>query len=79
LLVAKECVAEAAGVARERDAQMIVMGSHGWGPVRRFLFGSVSSAVLHDAPCAVLIAPPSEEELHAAEEAEIEKREAVPA
>lgn len=42
--------------ARDRDAGMIVIGAHGWGTVRRFVFGSVSLAVLHDSPCPVLIA-----------------------
>lgn len=42
-------------VARERNAQMIVIGAHGWGPLGRTLHGSVSTAVLHDAPCPVLV------------------------
>jgi len=43
-------------LARDRDAAMIVIGAHGWGAVKRLVFGSVSQAVLHDAPCPVLIA-----------------------
>jgi nucleotide-binding universal stress UspA family protein len=43
-------------LAQERDAAMIVLGAHGWGPIRRLVFGSVSLGVLHDAPCPVLIA-----------------------
>jgi nucleotide-binding universal stress UspA family protein len=43
-------------VARERDAAMIVLGAHGWGAVKRLVFGSVSAAVLHEAPCPVLVA-----------------------
>jgi nucleotide-binding universal stress UspA family protein len=42
-------------VARTRNARMIVIGAHGWGPVGRTLHGSVSTAVLHDAPCPVLV------------------------
>jgi len=42
-------------IARERDASLIVIGSHGWGTVQRLLFGSVSGAVLHHAPCPVLV------------------------
>jgi len=42
-------------VARERGASLIVIGSHGWGTVQRLLFGSVSAAVLHHAPCPVLV------------------------
>jgi nucleotide-binding universal stress UspA family protein len=43
-------------IARERDAAMIVIGAHGWGALRRLVFGSVSLGVLHEAPCPVLIA-----------------------
>lgn len=42
-------------VARQRNARMIVIGAHGWGPVQRALHGSVSTAVMHDAPCPVLV------------------------
>ena len=49
-------VAEVIGrLAAERDARMIVIGAHGWGPVRRLLHGSVSAAVLHEAHCPVLV------------------------
>jgi nucleotide-binding universal stress UspA family protein len=44
-------------LAEERDARLIVIGSHGWGPIRRFVFGSVSTGVLHHATCPVLIVP----------------------
>ena len=42
-------------VAEKKAARLIVVGSHGWGGVRRFLFGSVSLGVLHSAPCPVLV------------------------
>ncbi|HKD95877.1 MAG TPA: universal stress protein [Gaiellaceae bacterium] len=41
--------------AREYDAQLIVVGSHGWGAARRFLSGSVSTGLVHSAPCPVLV------------------------
>ena len=41
--------------ARKHDAQMIVIGAHGWGALGRILHGSVSMAVLHEAHCPVLI------------------------
>jgi hypothetical protein len=32
-----------------------VVGSHGWGPIRRLVFGSVSRALLDHAACPVLV------------------------
>ena len=40
-------------VARESEADLIMMPTHGYGPFRRFLLGSVAAKVLHDADCAV--------------------------
>jgi nucleotide-binding universal stress UspA family protein len=48
-------------VARDHDAQLIVVGSHGWGPARRFLSGSVSTGLVHSAPCPVLVIRPHEQ------------------
>jgi nucleotide-binding universal stress UspA family protein len=45
-------------VAREYDAQLIVVGSHGWGAARRLLSGSVSTGLVHSAPCPVLVVRP---------------------
>ena len=42
-------------VARQHDAQMIVIGAHGWGALARMWHGSVSVAVVHEAPCPVLV------------------------
>lgn len=39
------------------DLDMLVMGSRVHGPVRRMLFGSTSTRVLHEAHCPVLIMP----------------------
>ena len=44
-------------VACEHEPRLVVVGSHGWGKVQGLLFGSVSSAVLHEAPCPVVIVP----------------------
>ena len=51
-------VEEICEVASERDAQLIVAGSHGWGAARRFLSGSVSTGLVHSAPCPVLVVRP---------------------
>jgi nucleotide-binding universal stress UspA family protein len=41
--------------AEEFDPQFLVVGSHGWGAVKRAVFGSVSTGVLHHAACPVLV------------------------
>jgi nucleotide-binding universal stress UspA family protein len=48
-------VDEITRIAAERDAQLIVVGSHGWGATRRFLSGSVSTGLVHQAQCPVLV------------------------
>jgi len=50
-------VDEICGLAKRREARLIVIGSRGWGPVRGALFSSVSAGVLHHAPCPVLVVP----------------------
>lgn len=42
-------------VAKEAGADVVVIGSWGHGFLRRALLGSVSSHVVHNAPCAVLV------------------------
>lgn len=41
--------------ASDYDAQLIVVGSHGWGAARRIFSGSVSTGLVHSAPCPVLV------------------------
>jgi nucleotide-binding universal stress UspA family protein len=43
--------------ARGHDVGLIVMATHGYGPFRRFLLGSVTAKVLHDAACPVWTGP----------------------
>lgn len=44
-------------LARAKEADLIVAGTHGRGLVERWLLGSTSSALLRAAPCSVLLAP----------------------
>jgi nucleotide-binding universal stress UspA family protein len=54
--------------AERFGADLVVVGSHGYGPIRRFFLGSVSLFVAHHAPCSVLIVrQPPEIEPDAAE------------
>lgn len=39
--------------AHDQQADLIVMPTHGYGPFRRFVLGSVTAKVLHDADCPV--------------------------
>jgi nucleotide-binding universal stress UspA family protein len=44
---------EIVALAHELEAGLIVMPTHGYGPFRRFILGSVTAKVLHDADCPV--------------------------
>lgn len=58
-------------IAATRKARMIVIGAHGWSPIRRVLHGSVSTAVVHEAKCPVLVVPSGgKETMHAVLEIE---------
>jgi nucleotide-binding universal stress UspA family protein len=46
--------------AEKWGADLVIMGSHGYGFWRRALLGSVSNAVVHHAPCSVLVVRSSE-------------------
>jgi nucleotide-binding universal stress UspA family protein len=43
--------------AAEMGVDLLVLGSRGFGPVMRLLIGSVSSRVIRQAPCPVLVVP----------------------
>ena len=49
---------EIPAMARDVGASLIVISSHGGGGLRSALLGSTTDAVLHDAPCPVLLLPP---------------------
>lgn len=40
------------------DADLLVVGSRGAGPLSRLLLGSTSAGVAHNAPCSVMIVNP---------------------
>lgn len=44
---------EIAKYARDQAIDLIMMPTHGYGPFRRFLLGSVTAKVLHDTDCPV--------------------------
>ena len=44
--------------AEAETADLIVVGTHGRGPIGRLFLGSVSEHVLRNAPCPVLVARP---------------------
>ncbi|KWK49259.1 universal stress protein UspA [Burkholderia stagnalis] len=54
-------------VAKEIDADLIVMGTHGRRGFRRLVLGSVAERVLRRAACPVLLIPASRPPEHAAE------------
>ena len=46
--------------ASSTDAGLIAMATHGHTGIRRLALGSVAMSVVHDAPCPVLVARPSD-------------------
>jgi nucleotide-binding universal stress UspA family protein len=44
--------------AEARGAQLIVMGSHGYGTITELIVGGVGKVVLRKAGCPVLVIPP---------------------
>jgi nucleotide-binding universal stress UspA family protein len=50
-------VEEICAAAKKFEPELIVLGSHGWGAMKRMLFGSVSTGVLHHTSVPVLVVP----------------------
>lgn len=48
--------------AKAAHVDVIVVGTHGRGPVSRFMMGSVAEKVVRTAPCPVLVVRPNEHE-----------------
>jgi len=55
LLVAGDPAHEICDRARELDARLIAVGTRGYGSVASLLLGSVSNAVIRQAPCPVMV------------------------
>ena len=53
-----------AEIAKSEDIQLVVMPTHGYGVLRRFLIGSVTAKVLDDLPMAVLTGIHMEKHVH---------------
>jgi len=49
---------EILNVAKEKDVDLIVMGTHGRSGIAHFLIGSVTEKVIRTAPCPVLVVRP---------------------
>jgi len=52
------CTAAEALVGASKGAALVVVGTHGRGPVRSLLLGSVSLSVIKHATCPVVVMPP---------------------
>jgi nucleotide-binding universal stress UspA family protein len=51
---------EIIGYAKDEAIDLIIMGTHGRGPIRHMLLGSVAEKVVRKAPCPVLtVRPPA--------------------
>jgi nucleotide-binding universal stress UspA family protein len=50
---------EIVDLARERGAELLVVGAHSQGRLERFLFGSTAERVLAHGPCSVLLMRPA--------------------
>jgi nucleotide-binding universal stress UspA family protein len=50
---------EILGEAKNGRADLVVMATHGHGGYQRMLLGSVAATIVREAPCSVLLVPPS--------------------
>jgi nucleotide-binding universal stress UspA family protein len=57
-VVAGSPVTEIARFAKEKEADMIVVGTHGRTGLARLLMGSTAEGLLREAPCQVLVVKP---------------------
>jgi nucleotide-binding universal stress UspA family protein len=57
LIVTGQPAAAIMSWAAAKQAQLIIIGTHGRHGVTRFFLGSIAERVLREAPCAVLVVP----------------------
>lgn len=57
-IVAGSPITEIARFAKEKDADLIVVGTHGRTGLARMLMGSTAEGLLREAPCQVLVVKP---------------------
>lgn len=62
--------------AESEGADLVLVGSHGRGPIGRLLLGSVSEYVVRNAPCPVLVARAPSRGLQPADRADCAERKA---
>lgn len=73
LMVEGDPVTEVLRAAKETKCDVVVMGTHGWTGVARFLMGSVAEQLVRKAPCPVLtVKAPFPEAVETAEHVEAE-------
>jgi len=60
-----------AKAARDVEADLIVVGTHGHGGFKAAVLGSVARGLLHDASCPILAIPPAREAVAAEREREL--------
>src|SRR5215470_10901971 len=53
VVLAGDPAGEIVKFAHSEHASLIVIPTHGYGPFRRFILGSVAAKILHDADCPV--------------------------
>ena len=44
-------------LADQEDVDVLIVGSRGYGPIRRLLLGSVSTRLVRSAPCPLIVYP----------------------
>jgi nucleotide-binding universal stress UspA family protein len=62
VLVSSSVAATIIDYAKRRHVDLIVVGTHGRGPVAHLFMGSVAEQVVRNAPCPVLVVRPNEHE-----------------